>query len=241
VPIIRRKWFFCTVLGAAVLSLTSAPASAEWAVDLFGGGAFTQNQNINVKLSGIKFDFKDIAFRNSYSIGGRIGYWLESVPYLGMALDASHFHADIDGQTVVVCSGGPCAPSIPVAHLDFAITGISLDAMLRLPLWTSKEFPQGRLQPYLTVGPTIFIGRAEGPIDSAQIPVHSRSDTDTAIGFQSSAGFAWQFHPHWALFAEYRFTRFDSGFNFPVLGSKATEQRDVKTHRALFGISYRFH
>ena len=61
------------------------------------------------------------------------------------------------------------------------------------------------------------------------------------MGLQLTAGLAWQFHPSWAFFAEYRFTHFDSGFSFPVLGSKAKEERDIKTQRALFGISYRFH
>ena len=58
---------------------------------------------------------------------------------------------------------------------------------------------------------------------------------------QAGTGLAWQFHSSWALFTEYRFTHFDSGFRFSLLGSKAKEDRDIKTHRALVGISYRFH
>ena len=238
---IQRKRFLSVLTGMAALAFTSVPASAEWVLELLDGGAFTARQNITVKLQGIKYEFKDVDFKNSLTFGGRAGYWFEAAPYFGLAVDVSHFHADIAKQTAVVCSGGPCAPSLPVAHLDFAVTGISWDAMLRLPLWTSKEFPQGRLQPYLTVGPTLFIGRAQGPINSAQVAVRSHSETETAVGLQVGTGLAWQFHPNVALFAEYRFTHFDAGFSFPVLGSNAREARDVKTHRALFGISYRYH
>lgn len=237
---IQRKSFFFMLSGVAALAFTPVPASAEWVLELLGGGAFTRSQDINVKLQGIKYQFKDVDFKNSFTFGGRAGYWFEAVPYFGLAVDVSHFHADINKQAVVVCSGGACVPPIPVAHLDFAVTGISLDAMARLPLWTSEEFPQGRLQPYLTVGPTLFVGRAQGPINSAQIPTNRRADTETAVGMQAGAGLAWQFLPNWALVAEYRFTHFDSAYSFPtVLSSNAREARDVKTHRALFGISYR--
>jgi len=61
------------------------------------------------------------------------------------------------------------------------------------------------------------------------------------MGLQLTAGLAWQFRPNLALFAEYRFTHFEPGFSFSLLGSKAKEERDIKTQRALFGISYRFH
>lgn len=237
---IQKRSLLCLLFVVAALAFTSVPASAEWVLELLGGGAFTQSQDVNDKLTGIRFKFRDVDFKNSFTFGGRGGYWFESVPYFGLALDVSHFHADTNRQTAIVCSGGACVPPVPVAHLDFSVTGISLDAMLRLPLWTSKEFPQGRLQPYLIVGPTVFIARAQGPTLSAIVPTRSHSDTDTAIGVQAGGGLAWQLHPNVALFAEYRFTHFDSDFSFPVLGSKANEQRDITTQRALFGISYRF-
>jgi opacity protein-like surface antigen len=236
---IRKRSLFCVILVVATLAFTSVPASAEWVLEYLNGGAFTQSQDVNVKLSGIKYKFRDVDFKNSFTFGGRGGYWFESIPYFGLAVDVSHFHADTNKQTAIVCSGA-CVPPVPVAHLDFAVTGISLDAMLRLPLWTSKEFPQGRLQPYLIVGPTVFFARAKGSTLSALVPTSSRSDTDSVIGVQAGAGLAWQFHPNVALFAEYRFTHFDSGFSFPVLGSKAKEEKDINTQRALFGISYRF-
>jgi len=60
------------------------------------------------------------------------------------------------------------------------------------------------------------------------------------MGLQLGAGLAWQFHPSWALFAEYRFTHLNPGFSFPTNLGSAREKREIKTRRALFGISYRF-
>ena len=108
----------------AALALTAVPASAEWALELLAGGAFSRAQDVGDKFAGTKFEFKDVNFKNSFSIGGRVGYWFESLPYLGMALDVSHFRAEIDKQTVVVCSGF-CVGGLPVAHLDFKITGVA--------------------------------------------------------------------------------------------------------------------
>jgi opacity protein-like surface antigen len=236
---IQKRSLLCLLFVVAAVAFTSVPASAEWVLEGWVGPNFTQSKDVSDNLTGIKFKFRDVDFKNSVTFGGRGGYWFESVPYFGLALDVSHFHADTSKQTAIVCSGA-CVPPVPVAHLDFSVTGISWDAMLRLPLWTSKEFPQGRLQPYLTVGPTLFFARAQGPTLSAMVPTRSHSDTDTAIGVQAGGGLLLQLHPNWAVFAEYRFTHFDSDFSFPVLGSKASERRDITTQRALFGISYRF-
>ena len=236
---IRRK-FAITLLSALVwLAIVSSPVSAEWFADLFVGPAFTQSDDVVLKFPGLTIRLKDVDFDTSASFGGRLGHWFESAPYLGFALDVSHFRPQIGRQTVTDCvTGIPCF-SFSLAHMNLAVTGISFDALLRWPLLTSKEFPKGQLQPYLTIGPTIFVARIK---DSSNLFPPNDSDTDTSVGVKAGAGMAWQFHRNVALFGEYRFTHFRPEFTLrdAFLGNSRTKT-DIDTHGVVFGVSFRFY
>ena len=226
-------------LGAlACLGALSVPASAEWFADLFVGPSFTQSEDVVYKTTTIgSIRDKDVNFKNVVSFGGRAGYWFESTPYIGLAMDVSHFRPDIGRQSPTRCLLGFCfeADLFPV---DLAVTGISFDALLRLPLLTSKEFPKGQLQPYLTIGPTIFISSIDINEPGFSPPKHS--DTDTSVGVKAGAGAAWQFHRNVALFTEYRFTHFAPEFTMQEVNlGKTRIKTDLNTHRVIFGISFR--
>lgn len=237
---IRRKLTMTLLSTLASLGVISSPVSAEWFVDLFVGPAFTSRDDISLKPPGFNIRLKDVNRKNSVTYGGRVGHWFESAPYLGFALDVSHFRPDVAKQTVTDCvSGGGCFP-LPIRHMDLATTGISFDALLRWPLLTSKEFPKGKLQPYLTIGPTIFITRIK--ISDPLIFVAPRnSDTDTTVGVKAGTGVAWQIHKHVALFGEYRFTYFRPDFVIrDAVLLKTPITTNITTNHIVFGISFRF-
>src|SRR2546430_2544285 len=87
--------------------------------------------------------------------------------------------------------------------LDLSVWTIGFDAMLRLPLLKSPRFPKGQLQPYITVGPAIFVAHAE---DSRNFEPSNQDDTDASVGVKVGAGVAWQFTKNIAMFGEYRYT-----------------------------------
>ena len=250
------------LLALACIIALSAPASAEWFADLYVGPSFTQSEDVVISQPGFKATLKDVEFANSVSFGGRLGYWFESTPYIGFALDASHFRPDMKKQQVTGCFSGPaavdfgingCDPANPLSlvRIDLAVTGISFDALLRWPLLTSKEFPKGKLQPYLTVGPTIFVARAKDTSKNSSLSPNfippGQSETDTSVVVKAGTGIAWQFHQNVALFGEYRFTHFAPKFDFKNLDAitgvgtvSFPMKTDINTHRAVFGISLRY-
>ena len=238
--IMIKKAFLILLL--AWFLVPSARASAEWFADLYAGPAFTQNKDVGVTFLGTRNEIKDVDFDTTVSFGGRVGHWFEALPYLGFALDVSHFRPDISSQSATVCVGSSCATD-PRVKLDIAVTGISLDAMARWPLLQSKEIPHGQLQPYLTAGPTLVIARGSrlSTVFGAQ---SNRSNIDASFGVKGGAGLAWQFHPNVAIFGEYRFTHSSPSFSlrdniFP--GSpKDKVETTLNTHRAIFGLSLRF-
>ena len=125
-----RSLFLITVLALMV----PVSAMAEGFSDLYVGFAKSQNQDLTAGNILIE---EETEFEGGISAGYRIGYWLESAPYVGLALEVSYFEQDVE---------------------DFAELGIipiTPMLMLRIPLLKSPEFPTGEWQPYVGVGPGI--------------------------------------------------------------------------------------
>jgi len=219
----------------------AAPVSAEWFGDLYLGGAFTAKHDVetNFPTTGDQVTTLDVTFDKSLAGGLRGGYWF---PFalgplnLGAGLDISHFRPNVGRQTRTFCRH--FCVSDQFDDLDLAVWVIGFDAMLRYPLIKSPEFPNGRLQPYVTIGPAIFVAHAE---DSRNFEPSNQSDTDTSVGVKLGAGVAWLFTKNIAIFGEYRYTHFSPEFTFrdDVLGS-AKLSTDVNTHYLLVGVSFRF-
>ena len=224
------------VVTSALASLVvAAPAAAELFADFYLGGAFTQKHDVDTN----SVTTLDVRFDKSFAGGARGGYWFPfELGHLnfGVGLDISHFRPDVSRQTRIFCSRF-CASGI-FDDLDLSVWTIGFDAMLRFPLLKSPQFPKGQLQPYITVGPAIFVAYAA---DSRNFEPSHQSDSDASVGVKTGAGVAWQFTKTIAMFGEYRYTHFSPEFTFrdDVLGS-VTLSTDVNTHSLLVGVSFRF-
>lgn len=231
-----------------VLACMTSPraASAEWFGDLYVGSAFTQNHDVTARFTfaGNSTDVngRDLYFDTSLMGGGRFGYWFDALSFLGLGLDVSHFEPNIGTQMASFTVNGVSGGSGQVDKIGLSVTDIAFDLMLRWPgLLASERFPKGRLQPYLTAGPAIFIATAKDS-DNFGVP-GGQSSTRTSVGVQAGTGVTWMMTPHIGIFGEYRFTHFSPQFGFDVATpgfSKTTVETDVNTHHVLFGLSIRF-
>jgi opacity protein-like surface antigen len=214
------------------------PAAAEWFTDLYLGGAFTEKHDVDTNLAASQ-TVLDVKFDNSFVGGIRGGYWF---PFdlgpinFGVGLDVSHFRPDVSQQTRTIC-GGACTAAV-LGDVDLAVWTVGFDAMFRFPLLKSAQFPHGQLQPYITVGPAIFVARAED--HGNFVPTH-QDDSDTSVGVKVGAGVAWHFTKLIGIFGEYRYTHFSPEFTFSdnTLGS-ANLSTSINTHYLLVGASFRF-
>jgi len=238
--LVRTKSLLMLTSALTCLVVT-APAAAEWFGDLYLGGAFTEKHDVgtNFATTGGQVTTLDVRFDKSFAGGARGGYWFPfELGHLnfGVGLDISHFRPDVSRQTRIFCSRF-CASSI-FDDLDLSVWTIGFDAMLRFPLLKTPQFPKGQLQPYITVGPAIFVAYAA---DRRNFEPSHQSDSDASVGVKAGAGVAWQFTKTIAMFGEYRYTHFSPEFTFrdDVLGS-ATLSTDVNTHSLLVGVSFRF-
>ena len=189
------------ILPVAVMTPAIGGARAEGFVDLHLGGSFTEDTDNTVKVGPVGSVPENTlsaatGFEYGVSLGIGGGYWLDSLPWLGFALDLSYFKSNekaSDGLELQV----------------FPISGL---VMLRYPLFESETYPFGRLQPYFGIGPAAFVSKAELQLVSMG---GTAKDTRTDVGFQQRLGLKYLFAvpdlpgQSWGLFVEQRFTRFD--------------------------------
>ena len=163
-----------------------------------------------------------------WTVGGRGGYWFDRGPrWLGVALDVSYFEPEYS----------PSGGSGDVAKLKIQTISVTPLAMFRWPLLESPEHPNGRLQPYLGIGPGVFHQKATVQFRSGAGDI---SDEGFAVGVDLRAGVAYEFLPNWALFAEYRFTHVSDSPEGRSNGQKTTVDVDLNTNAVLLGVSFRF-
>jgi len=238
-----RIWLAALIVLAS-LGVGSRPASAEWFADLFAGLSFTRDHDLKLNDQGIgQGIYESVEFDRSLAWGGRAGRYFDSLPFLGVGLDFFRFYPDIGGQSVQLRGcffpGGCGTGRGGTGSLDVETTSVSVDLMLRLPLWKSTEAPQGRVQPYVAVGPPLFITTIT-PRNTRNFRNHD-DDTDYSFGYKAAAGVAVQVFSNLALFGEYRFTHVSPEVELRDADlNRTTLRTDLDTHSALLGISARW-
>jgi opacity protein-like surface antigen len=238
-----RLWL-ATLILLASLGVGTRPAAAEWFADLYAGLSFTRDHDLKLNDSGIgQGTYESVEFERSLAWGGRAGRYFDSLPFLGVAVDFFRFYPDIGGQSVQLRGcffpGGCGTGRGGIGFVEVQTTSVSLDLMLRLPLLKSADAPQGLMQPYLAVGPPLFITTVT-PRNTRNFRNH-HDDTDLSIGFKLAGGVAVQVYKNLALFGEYRFTHVSPEVELRDANLHRTTLRtDLDTHSVLLGISARW-
>jgi opacity protein-like surface antigen len=232
-------WILGWSLAVLVLVLVPGVARAEWFLDTYAGWSNTQRTDVDItglSVAGVPVQATlfDVKSDNSLLLGIRGGYWFGFLPEVGLGVDIFYFRADIPSQRVQ--ASGAVSGQIFEEDISVAVAGparvpsanipavaLGADLLLRWRFLQTPEIPNGRLQPYITAGPAFL--------------VTDPNDYGTTLGFKVAGGFAWQFHRHFAVFAEYRYTQFLPD-DVKVGGLKYSG--GVKTNHVLGGFSFRF-
>src|SRR5262245_46301787 len=159
-------------LVAISLLVVTSLASAEPYFGLYAGAAFPFSNNLTIgdlpapgNLS-VDLKVRDNNGETSGILGGKFGYFLEPLPFLGFELDVFNiFGPDFDfnrtrpldlkvgstarpGSTFLNTNVNAPPSSFGLGDTgEVGLTGVMLDVVGRLPLMRSQEFPVGRLHP----------------------------------------------------------------------------------------------
>jgi hypothetical protein len=231
------------VIGLLILLLvTPLKVSAEWYADVYTGAVFTNKTDLTISSSlGSTTTYQDLHVNNSLTAGGRGGYWVDQLDWLGFGLDLFFFHVKAPNQAVSVTGPGPTATSSILADWNLPVFGVGFDVLrLRAPLLRSEEFTHGRLQPFLSAGPALFVTWAG---QNRNVQPQGQHGTDVALGAKAEAGVTFLLTKTVGLFTEYRFTHFTSKLSYQnTTPSPATEiyKATYDSHQVIGGISFRF-
>ena len=206
-------------------------------IDLSMGGSATGSTDMTAKIGptpGVPLVTAsgEAGFDYGVSLGLGGGYWFNSLPWLGLALNLGYFKANEDAS--------------PPLRLDVhPITGL---LMLRYPMRKSDTYPHGQLYPYLGVGPAAFVTSTEQDLTSVGMEDTFR-DTTVDLGIDARVGLKAHFAAghlppgmSYALFMEYRFTRFNpTAFENTVDGVPIEIDLDeLNTHHLVVGLGFHF-
>jgi hypothetical protein len=207
-----RHWLLLLAALAAPIA-----AHAEFFAELRVGGTFTEDADTEITVLGTPVASAEADIDDSVTGGGRAGYWFDGLPWVGLAADASYFAVDADPGSAEI-------DVVPVSPL----------LMLRAPLSSTEEFPHGRLQPFLGVGPGIFITEIDA--DSGY------RDSELDVGVDLHAGLKFLATREVGLFLEYRFTSFEADFSdtIPAVGVPIETEIDLDSHHVGGGIAFHF-
>jgi hypothetical protein len=202
------------MIGLGAIIIAARPASAEWFADAYGGASFTADADVTIR-NGTTVD-DQVKFETEAMGGGRLGYWLEGLRWLGVAADASYFAPSAEGST---------------ADARLEIIPLTPLVMFRLPLLESPQFPKGRLQPYLGAGPGFFLTSVE-----VELPGVNEEGTDWQfeVGADARAGITLMITPTFGTFVEGRYTVFSTN-----PGGRSTEF-DIETVHVAGGVTFRW-
>jgi hypothetical protein len=113
-------------------------ATAAWYTDSGFDARIPENEDLEVHFSTL-YRNSDLRYSDdapSHSSDERLGYWLEDIPWLGVATEAPLLQPDEQNQDTSI-------------DADTNFDPLSGFLLLR--------YPNGRLQPFVGIGPTLFI------------------------------------------------------------------------------------
>jgi opacity protein-like surface antigen len=217
----RRFW----LLALAVFWLLSSPARAEMYV---AGqvGVTLPNSATNIDYStsavpGVTLGGNDLKLQTSVMYGAKLGYYFESMKWLGVETEVYNTTPHVKQQNVEV--GGT---SLGV------ISGSYLRVLNWSPITVVVRYQAGKFEPYAGIGLGLYFARLKDPASGD-------SSSSTTPGLNTQVGLRYRFTNHIAIFGEWK-------YNYARVNFDETPTAFLKTdatytaHHLVFGLGYHF-
>lgn len=251
-----RRCFRAVLSLAAVAALAGflAPRTAhaqKLFIDLYTGHTETRRSDLRLLSSGLQTDgiIRSVGFRGrplegSPYYGVRVGTFFRKQSPIGLDLELRHYKAyvrvDEDRRFEGVFGGQALNGSQRVSNFVQAynitngVSTVALNVRYRFMLQKSNAFAEGRIQPYVSAGPTYYIlwpfnavaGQSGG----------GRNYQGEGWGYQGMVGLRYGLAPKWFLFGE---AGYSEGFKKRVdIAGGGTSSVNLNTYHVNFGVSY---
>lgn len=189
----------------------------------------------NAELTGIfspGSTISDQSLQKSILYGGKVGHYFRAVPWLGIEAEVYHTTPHIK-QQVTTFSG----PSGPIGSVE--LPGLHFRVLTVAPFNVMFRLPKARLQPYIGVGPGIFLARIEDPALTS-----GNTQSSTGFGLNAQVGMRYYITRQVALFGEGKFNYNFTKFSFDETPAGAFNlfgfDANYRIFHAVFGLSFHF-
>ncbi len=209
---------WCVVL--TVLLLLGTEARAEMYVAGQVGVTLPQSLgNVEWSASGTTLGGNDLSLHNSVMYGAKLGYYFDSVNWLGLETEVFNTTPNLKQQSLII--GGVNTGTIP--NVDFRV-------LTWAPVNLVVRYQMGAFEPYAGVGLGIFFSRlAQG----------GTSSSSTDLGLNTQLGLRYRVTKHVAVFGEWKFNHANISHNNAV-GTGLNASADYNVHHLVFGLGYHF-
>ena len=184
------------------------------------------------------------SLKTSFMLGGKIGHYFSSPRWFGLEAEIFYSTPHIKQQdikfrsdtpfTFTPAGGGPSTSIGPGEFPVGVVPGVNFHVLTIAPLNLMFRYPGNRLQPYIGIGPGIFIARIKDP----SVTQGDNSQSSTKLGLNALIGVRYFLTRHVSAFAEgkYNYVRFNFAENPNFFGFNAT----YTPINVVFGVSYHF-
>ena len=202
----------------------------EFFVGGFFGGSFVPSADWTYRISGQDATARNMAIDPGVTGGIKLGYFLDSCPYLGVEAEGSIGSQSQPSQTVSLDPPAQGRGTGRVTGQSLLVWTMALHLVGRYGFLPDQEVPFGRLQPYVGIGPGLVV-------------LYAESDSAKNFGLEVEAGLRYMFTKHLGGFVEYKFSKqwaveleSQSLVNTPA----STAEFDFARHQVVAGLAYHF-
>lgn len=225
----KRIWhaWASAVLAAGIFSLTvlGGPSSAEMYV-AGQAGVTLANDLFNVKGTGPNqgTSFSDTTLQDSVMYGAKLGYYFESMKWLGFETEVFNTNPNIKQQNVTASGpGGTATVNNP---------GANLRVLNWSPITVVMRYRVGRFEPYVGVGMGVYF---------SHLSSGGQSTSDTNVGLNTQLGIRYKVTENLSLFGEWKTNRVKFHFDASAPnGNAGGFKADYGVNLLSFGIGYHF-
>lgn len=193
------------LLALAFFLLLSSPAQAELYVAGQLGASIPNS-----------FGNEDLKLQNSLMYGAKLGYYFDSIKWLGLETEVYNTTPNAKQQNVTI-NGQP----VDLVGRDFRV-------LTWAPIMVMVRYPGERFQPYAGVGMGVFFGHVHG----GQNDVSSSSNQ---VGLNTQLGLRFLVTKHFSLFGEWKYNHVS--FKFSDAG---LVNADYSANLFAFGLGWHF-
>lgn len=189
-------------------------------------GVTIPNDVTNIKGTGPNagFSFSDASLQDSFVYGAKLGYYFESVKWLGVETEVYNSNPNIKQQNVTVSGPGGTATGLQ--------PGESLRVLSWSPITVVVRYQAGRFEPYAGVGMGVYF---------AHLSSGGESTSDTNVGLNTQLGLRYKVTQNLAVFGEWKTNRVKFHFDASGLnGNAGGFKGDYGVNILTFGVGYHF-